>query len=122
MHALLAGLADLSHRGRFQAQGGKGRGLQESEAWAQNDPLTVVAGHTLLDALHSKLGLSDQELRKEGFREAHGFVDTAAQTGGVGPVKKSFPKGKLRRTDGRVDVEVQKGLAFVPVTELKDEK
>ena len=76
----------------------------------QDKPLTDVAGHRLLDVLAPKLGPSDRELRENGFAERHEFIDVAAAAGGVGPMKKTFPKGKLCRTDGRVDVEVQKGI------------
>ena len=105
--------AELDHRGRLQAQGGRGRGLQESEAWGQSEPITAVDGHALLDTLWRKLGKSDQELRQQGFAQAHGFIQTALEVGGVGPIVKTYPKGKLRAIDGRVDVEVKKGLAFV---------
>jgi hypothetical protein len=101
------------HRGRFQAQGGKGRGIDESEPWAQDDPLTATSGHILLSKLHDKLSVPDQELRRSGFDKAHGYIDVALSIGGVGPMKKTFPHDKLRRTDGRVDIEVNKGLAFV---------
>jgi hypothetical protein len=104
---------EFDHRGRFQAQGGRGRGLQQSEAWGQSEPITAVAGHSLLDTLWAKLGKSDQALRQEGFNQAHGFIQSALEAGGVGPIMKTYPKGKLRATDGRVDVEVRKGLAFV---------
>jgi hypothetical protein len=109
----LAADADAPHRGRFQAQGGKGRGLQESESWAQGDPLTAVEGHALLGKLHDKLSVADQQLRQSGFDQAHAYINSALAVGGVGPIKKTFPRGKLRKVDGRVDLEVIKGLAFV---------
>lgn len=106
---------DAKHRGRFQAQGGKGRGLQESESWSQEEPLTAVEGHALLRKLHDKLTITDQQLRQTAFVEAHAYIGNALAVGGVGPIKKTFPRGKLRKTDPRVDLEVIKGLAFVPV-------
>jgi hypothetical protein len=110
----LAAKADAPHRGRFQAQGGKGKGLQESESWAQDVPLTAADGHVILTRLHDKLGVADQQLRQAAFVQAHAYIDSAMAVGSVGPMKKTFPRGKLRKVDGRVDVEVIKGLAFVP--------
>lgn len=107
-------MADAAHRGRFQAQGGKGRGLQESESWAQELPLTAVDAHALLNKLRDRLSVADQQLRQTAFVQAHEYIDSALAAGGVGPIKKTFPRGNLRKVDGRVDVEVIKGLAFVP--------
>lgn len=104
---------EAAHRGRFQAQGGRGRGLQQSQPWAQPEPLTAVDGHSLLNTLWGNLGKSDQDLRQEGFTQAHGFIQTSQEAGGSGPTMKTFPRGKISSTDGRVDVEVKKGLAFV---------
>jgi len=51
--------------------------------------------------------------RTVAFDQARDYRTAVAQAGGTGPMKKTFPKGKLRRTDPRVDIEVHKGLAFV---------
>lgn len=110
----MVGKADAQHRGRFQAQGGKAQGLQESESWSQDDPLSAAEGHVLLRTLHDKLTAADQQLRQVAFADAHSYIDSAMAAGGVGQIIKTFPRGKLRRTDPRVDVEVIKGLAFVP--------
>jgi hypothetical protein len=106
--------AGFPHRGRFQAQGGKGRGLQASENWAQDDPLTAVDGHFLLTTLHDKLDPADGFVREAAFAEAHQYIDAAAAANGIGPTKKTFPKRGVRSTDPRVDIEVNSGLAFVP--------
>lgn len=105
--------AEIPHRGRLQAQGGKGRGIEESESWAQNNPLTAVAGHRLLDALYEKLTVADQEVRQTAFTEARIFIEAARRANGIGPIRKSFPKNPNPHKE-RVDVEVRKGLAFVP--------
>src|SRR5262249_5922511 len=100
----MAGSTD--HRGRVQAQGG---GTQKSVPWAQSSPPTASDGQRLLDQL------TDAELRtrQAEFAQARGFIDRAAKAGGVGPVKKSFPL-KAVRGGIRVDIEVQKEIAFVP--------
>jgi hypothetical protein len=101
----------MDHRGRVQAQGG---GTQESEAWAQDEPLPAREGHSKLDTLRDWLSASEQQMRSDAFQEAHAFVDTAAAAGGAGAnTKKSFPR-LSRRDHRRVDIEVHKGLAFVP--------
>jgi hypothetical protein len=112
--------AEPNHRGRFQAQGGKGAGLQESESWAQDAALTADAGHVLLSTLHDKLNTTDQELRAIGFTQAHEYIDIARAANGTGPIKKTFPKHRIRATDGRVDIEVIKGLAFVATPPTAD--
>ena len=88
--------------------------MQESEAWAQDEPLTAVDAQALSTKLHDKPSTADQQLRQSAFAQAHAYIDSALAVGGVGPIKKSFPRGKLRKIDGRVDIEVIKGLAFVP--------
>jgi hypothetical protein len=67
----------------------------------------------MLDELAAQLTPSELEARQEAFEQAREFVSRAAQAGGVGPVKKSFPR-KPVRGGIRVDIEVQKGIAFVP--------
>lgn len=102
--------SSTNHRGRVQAQGG---GTEESVAWAQDTPPTRSDGLRMLDQLAARLTASELTARQGAFAEARDFVDRAAQAGGVGPVKKSFPHKPLRGGI-RVDIEVQKGIAFVP--------
>ena len=65
----------------------------------------------MLDELYDQLAASEQRDRDEAFRLAHHFVDAAGSKGGVdAPVSKSFP----RKQAIRVDIEVNKGRAFVP--------
>ncbi len=99
------------HRGRVQAQGA---GIEESIPWAQAAPPTVTDGHGMLNDLRARLISSEQQYRELAFTQAREFVDRAGHTRGVSaPVKKSFPYPP-RRDRRRVDVEVIKGLAFVP--------
>jgi hypothetical protein len=71
----------------------------------------------MLDDLHGKLEPAEQKYRLAAFREAHAYVATAAQGGGVHvierEVSKSFPR-KPRPDGRRVDIVVHKGSAFVP--------
>jgi hypothetical protein len=105
---------ELPHRGRFQAQGGRGKGIEESQPWAQDESLTAMAGHGLLDSLHDGLGRTEQQDRATAFAQAHEFVQISLQANGVHALfKKSFPR-KPNKYGVRVDVEVQQGLAFYP--------
>ena len=74
-----------AHRGRVQAQGG---GLEASESWSQDEPLTAKQGRTLLQQLKAKL--SKKERRERKHHQDPG-------------------------SDIRVDVEVLGGTAFVCV-------
>jgi len=105
---MMAKSDEAEHRGRFQAQSDY---LEESEGWAQKDPLIASDGHRLLTALENRLADKERRIREDCFKKAHRFIDNAGP-GGVGPTTKSFP---VRGThDGsRVDIDVKKGLAFV---------
>jgi len=106
----------MDHRGRFQAQGAN---LEESEAWAQMEPLLFIDGKEKLSNLENKISHSERIVRKKAFDDCHNFIAKASKNGGInvgvmGILKKSFPKSQRER----VDLEVLKGIAFV----LKDEK
>ena len=103
----------LEHRGRFQAQGG---GLEESESWAQDEPLKLSIALSLLEKLKNKLSPKDRKIRKKPFSKAERFVNTAGQNGGVfARLSRTFlVKGSK---DKRVDIEVLSGKAFVPEEE-----
>lgn len=102
----------MDHRGRFQAQGKK---LEESEAWAQESPLNIVVGRAKLETLKTKLDEKDRKLRLPAFVECRSFIDRANRNGGINvgamgkPLLKSFPKNQVER----VDLEVQRGIAFI---------
>jgi len=99
----------MEHRGRFQAQGG---GIEDSEAWDEENALPAARGHSLLTALKYKLDKSEYLIRRNAFNNAHRFIDNAAASGGVGPTKKSWPQPP-RHDHRRVDIEVHSGRAFV---------
>ena len=102
----------MDNRGRFQAQG---KILEESTSWAQDLPLTVTDGHSLLTELEHKIPKKDASIRAKGFAKCRKFIDQSYQNGGIKvldmgkPLIKSFPKGYLER----VDLEVHLGIAFV---------
>src|SRR6266852_2267443 len=104
----MAGSTD--HRGRVQAQGG---GTEKSVPWAQSTPPTANDGQRMLDELAAQLTDTELQERQDAFAQAREFINRAAQAGGVGPMKKSFPR-KAVRGGIRVDIEVQKGIAFIP--------
>ena len=100
------------HRGRVQAQGG---GLEESESWSQDEPLTKASGLELLEKLWGKLTRRDQKLRKNQFDSARRFIENVE--GGVdAPLGKSFLNRKRRGI--RVDIEILAGTAFAAVLVL----
>jgi hypothetical protein len=100
------------HRGRLQAQGGQPE-LEESESWARQQPLRLVDGHRLLDTLRNRIARREQELRRIAFDQARAYMTNVSRSGGVvGQIKKSFPQGN-RGLGPRVDIEVNKGIAFV---------
>ena len=104
----MAGSTD--HRGRVQAQGG---GTEKSVSWAHDEPPTASDGQRMLDQLAAQLSPAELQARQDAFAQAREFINRAAQAGGIGPIKKSFPR-KPVRGGIRVDIEVQKGIAFVP--------
>ena len=57
-------MAKRVHRGRLQAQGD---GLEASECWNQEEPLTKEKGLSLLERLRKKLSSKDRALRKKQF-------------------------------------------------------
>ncbi len=99
----------LAHRGRFQAQGG---GVEESEKWAQDEPLSLKRALILLARLIAKLATKDYKRRKNQFDKTEQFVRNAAETGGMyAKTSKSFDVEGSE--DERVDFEIWAGRAFV---------
>lgn len=97
------------HRGRIQAQGG---GLEVSESWSQDKPLTKDQGLLLLGKLKGRLNPKEQALREKPFADAERFIKGVK--GGVrAPVSQSFQNRKTK--DVRVDIEVWNGFAFISI-------
>lgn len=95
------------HRGRFQAQG---NGLEASETWAQDEPLSKADGFELLSRLKSGIPKKESLKRKKQFAKARQFIDQTE--GGIdAPFKKSFRNLLYRSV--RVDIEIWSGRAFI---------
>lgn len=100
----------FKHRGRFQAQGD---GLEESESWSQDEPLSKNDALKLLDKLNGRLSEKELKKREKAFRSASDYIKNAQ--GGIDAVKKkSFYDDKKKRSI-RVDVEILGGKAFVAI-------
>lgn len=98
----------MKHRGRIQAQG---ENLEESENWAQEEPLTKNEGLNLLDRLKNKIPKKEAEIRFEAFNKAAKFINQGPHEVINAPVSRSF---KVKGTKSeRVDLEIQKGEAFI---------
>ena len=102
-------MAKKKHRGRIQAQGD---GLEASENWAQDEPLTAKDGKTLLQRLKDKIPKKELKKREKEFDKAEDLIDRSESTGGLhAHYGKSFQRDS--DSDVRVDVEVLGGTAFV---------
>lgn len=100
------------HRGRIQAQGG---GIEESESWAQDEPLKISKARLLFQRLIAKLSRKDYEKRRKAFEKAKEFTENISRNGSMFAVKKeSFRvKGENGSEGERVDIEILGGEAFV---------
>jgi hypothetical protein len=109
-------IEEKRHRGRIQAQGG---GVEESESWAKDEPLTLEEGLEYLETLKNKLSKTDYEQRAKEFEKAEKFIRQAGENGGVdAQVSKTF---KVKGTrDVRIDIEVISGTAFVKIKEMEE--
>jgi len=105
------------HRGRIQAQGG---GLEESEAWSQNKPLSMREGLNLLEVLKNKLPKKEFLLRESAFEKAKNFIEQAPDIGVDAQVSRTFEVKGTRNI--RVDIEVIKGTAFFKINLTHDEE
>jgi len=106
------------HRGRIQAQGPgyPDEGAGDVEAWAQADPLPAVSGLAKLEALEGRMTKKQYQARSQALVRAKRFVVNASRGGGIGPTKQTFRNDEVIAVNGseRIDIEVQKGMAFVP--------
>mgnify|MGYP003362082501 CR=1 FL=1 len=106
------------HRGRIQAQGPgyPDEGVGDVEAWAQADPLSAASGLAKLEALEGRMTKKQYQARSQALARAKRFVVNASRGGGTGPTKQTFRNDEVIAVNGseRIDIEVQKGMAFVP--------
>ena len=98
----------MKHRGRIQAQG---ENLEASEAWAQNKAPTVEEGLSMLEKLKNKIPKREADKRAKAFLKAKRFIEQGPHEV-INSVKvRSFAlKGSSKE---RVDIEIQKGKAFI---------
>ena len=56
------------------------------------------------------------QARSQALARAKRFVVNASRGGGTGPTKQTFRNDEVIAVNGseRIDIEVQKGMAFVP--------
>jgi len=101
----------MNNRGRFQAQGKKN--LEESESWAQEEPLYLDQAKVKLTSLKEKLSLSERKKREKAFIQCESFIIRASENGGVSVVDKAIMKSFPGNNQERVDIEVWKGKAFL---------
>ncbi len=98
----------MEHRGRIQAQG---ENLEASESWAQNEPLTKQEGLALLVKLKNKIPKKEADIRVNEFVKAKQFIEQGPHEVIAGKISRSFVvKGTKKE---RVDIEIQKGIAFI---------
>lgn len=107
IHSLMSNKKE--HRGRIQAQGG---GLEASENWAQDDPLTAREGLSLLGRLKSKIPKKEAELRKREFEKAEKLIKRLEKGGGMDAHFSQSLKKKGTK-DIHVDIEILSGRAFI---------
>ena len=104
----------MDHGGRIQAQGGN---VEKSRKWDQATPLLATVGHAHLESLRVEIGKREADFRKEGFDQAHRYIDRMLALGGTQQappiIRKSYPQPPNPK-GRRVDIEVHRGRAFLP--------
>ncbi|MEM1214778.1 MAG: hypothetical protein AAGJ82_03790 [Bacteroidota bacterium] len=95
------------HRGRIQAQGD---GLEKSESWSQDNPLTKEEGLSLLEQLWSSLTKKEKEVRRKPYKDAKRYIENI--DGGIDAIKKKTFRNRKTRSV-RIDIEVLAGSAFL---------
>jgi len=98
----------MKHRGRIQAQG---ENLESSESWSQNEAPTKKEGLKMLDKLKNKIPRLESKKREKAFEKATKFIKQGPHEIVNSPIVRSFKvKGTKKE---RVDIEIQKGEAFI---------
>lgn len=98
----------MLHRGRIQAQG---EDLEESESWAQSEPPTKKEGLQMLENLKNKIPKKEAELRTQTFQKAAQFINQGPHEVVTGIISRSFKVKDTKKE--RIDIEIQKGQAFI---------
>jgi hypothetical protein len=69
----------------------------------------------MLEELQAKLSLAELKARRAALKKARGFIQTAPRCGIAARLRKSYrERSEGRDTTVRVDIEVLKGVAFLP--------
>ncbi len=97
----------MEHRGRIQAQGEK---LEESESWAQDEPPTINEAEKMVEKLKEKLNKKELKIRENAFKKALRFIRNGPYRVVDRVISKTFMV--LDTDNERVDIEIQKGIAF----------
>lgn len=97
----------MKHRGCIQAQGEK---LETSETWSQNEPLTKDKGLEKLVKLKNKIPKKEAEIREKAFRKAKRFIENGPYQVVDRKISKTYMVTDTEHE--RVDIEIQKGIAF----------
>ena len=97
----------MEHRGRIQAQG---KNIEESEAWAQNEPLTKNEGLKKLDNLKKKIAKKEAKIRERAFKKAARFIKNGLYQVINKIISKTFMVSNTEHE--RIDIKIQKGTAF----------
>lgn len=94
---------------RVQVQGKKMK--QELHLPIQKkEPVTDKEAKSALGSLKSQLSKSDKKLLGNAFTKAEKWIDSVAESGGIGPLgSKSFTEKGVSPNDARVDIEVLRG-------------
>ena len=101
------------HGGALQAQGEDMNPMQ-SWSWAQEEPLDRTVALDALRLLQNMCTRQQVRRRDQAFRKAEHFIHRTNQL--AGPINFPFQNrglpSRFRRC--RVDIDVRRGLAFVP--------
>jgi hypothetical protein len=98
----------MNHRGRIQAQGKK---LEESEAWSQNESPTKNDGFVMLEKLKNKIPRNEAKIREKALKKANRFIENGPYQVIDKIISKTFMVADTEHE--RIDIEIQKGKAFI---------
>ncbi len=97
----------MNNRGRIQAQGKK---LEASEAWSQDKVLTKNEGLIKLNNLRNKISKNEAKIREKSFKKASRFIKNGPYQVVDRIISKTFMVSNTEHE--RIDIEIQKGIAF----------
>lgn len=93
----------------------QGGGVEDSEAWDRNQPLTADEGLNMLNDLVDRLTADELNRRLGAIDCAETYIHVCRRAGGVtAPVRPKTCLVRGDRDNRRVDIQVFAGRAFVP--------